>query len=217
MFAVLQKRLTAHQLHHEVWSAGDGPPRVEHLGDERVIHRGQRLALGHEPRDHLASVHSELDDFERHPPPDRLPLLGLVDNAHSAFTDLCDWFVRSDQVGHRVGRDRRERLEGLALGSSISGEQAQDARLQRRVLSARVVEKRRLLGRRELQARVEQFLLVHRVYPARPERASASRGHVPSGVEGLALSERQRFERLPRTRGSAANLRFSRVRSRRRP
>ena len=88
-----------------------------------------------------------LTTFERHPPPDRLPLLGLVDNAHSALTDLRDQFVRSDEVRHRVGRGHTDRLEGLALGSRIGSEQAQDALLQRRVLRARVVEKRRLLAR----------------------------------------------------------------------
>ena len=40
-------------------------PGVEHLGDVRVVHQGQRLPLGLEAGDHLPRVHARLDDLQR--------------------------------------------------------------------------------------------------------------------------------------------------------
>ena len=42
-------------------------PRVEHLGDRRVVHQRERLPLGLEARDHLRRVHARLDDLDARP------------------------------------------------------------------------------------------------------------------------------------------------------
>jgi hypothetical protein len=54
----------AHQLHDEVGPAGDGGAGVGDLGDVRVVHEGQGLALGLEAGDDLAGVHARLEHLE---------------------------------------------------------------------------------------------------------------------------------------------------------
>ena len=54
------------QLHHEIRSSRVGRTGIEHLGDVRVIHQGQGLPLGLEPRHHFARVHAGLDDLQGH-------------------------------------------------------------------------------------------------------------------------------------------------------
>ena len=63
--AVAGDRFTAHVLHHEVRATLRRRPGVEHLGDRRVVHQGQRLALGLETRHDLRGVHAGLDDLDR--------------------------------------------------------------------------------------------------------------------------------------------------------
>ncbi len=75
-----------------------------------MVHQRQRLPLGLEAGDHFAGVHPQLDHLERHHPPDRLALLGPVDHAHAAFTDLAQDAVLADLLGvfvegtNRLGR-----------------------------------------------------------------------------------------------------------------
>ena len=61
-----------------------------------MIHHGQGLALCLEPRDHLLAVHAGFDDLERNFAAYRMLLLGHVDDAHAAFTNLLEQLVRSD-------------------------------------------------------------------------------------------------------------------------
>src|SRR5262245_35226759 len=94
--AELRDGHAAHQLHPDV-----RPPRlrraaIEDARDARVIHQRQRLSLGLEPRDHLARVHPQLDDLERHAPPHRLLLLGQINHAEAALADLAHELVRAD-------------------------------------------------------------------------------------------------------------------------
>ncbi len=96
LVAVLRDRNALDQFHHEVGPAAVGGARIEHLGDVGVVHHGQGLALGLETSDHLPGVHARLDDLQRHPPLDRLGLLGHVDHAHAAFADLLQQLVRTD-------------------------------------------------------------------------------------------------------------------------
>ena len=91
--------MPSHQFHDEVTA---GPlsvvPRIEHLGDVRMIHHRQRLPLRLEPGDDLLGVHPQLDDLERHPPPHRLGLLGHIDHAAAAFTDALQQFVAAERL-----------------------------------------------------------------------------------------------------------------------
>ena len=76
------------QLHREPRPAGGRRPGVEHLGDVRVVHHRQRLALGLEAGQHFPGVHPGLDDLQRHPAGDRLALLGHPDGAEAALANL---------------------------------------------------------------------------------------------------------------------------------
>ena len=58
--------LALDELHDEVRAALWRRARIEHLGDVRMVHHGQRLPLGLEAGDDLRGVHSRLDDLERH-------------------------------------------------------------------------------------------------------------------------------------------------------
>ena len=56
-------------LHHEIGQPVFARPGVEDLGDARVAHERERLALRLEPRQHLFRVHPALDELESHAPP----------------------------------------------------------------------------------------------------------------------------------------------------
>ena len=49
-----------------------------------------------EARDHLLGVHAELDDLQRHAPPNRFLLLRHVNDTEATLTDLLEQFVRAD-------------------------------------------------------------------------------------------------------------------------
>jgi hypothetical protein len=85
--AILCDGNAANQLHDEVRTAGFRRSGVIHLSNSWMIHHGQGLPLRLEAGNHLASVHTQLDDLERHLPVDRLSLLGHVDDREAAFTD----------------------------------------------------------------------------------------------------------------------------------
>ena len=111
LVAVAGDRHPLDQLHHEVGSArtaardvAPGRTGVEHLGDIGVIHQGQRLPLGLEAGQHLATVHARLHQLERDFALHRLRLLGHVDRAHAPFADLLQQLVRPN---HRAGGFRR--------------------------------------------------------------------------------------------------------------
>ena len=65
LIAELGDRHAADQLHDEIRPARVGGAGVEDLGDVGVVHQGQGLALGAEPRQHLAAVHPGLDELQR--------------------------------------------------------------------------------------------------------------------------------------------------------
>ena len=72
-----------------------------------MVHERQCLALGLEAGDHLAGVHSGLDDLERDPAADGRLLLGHVDDAHSPFADFLQQLVGTD-AGSRAFEDRAD-------------------------------------------------------------------------------------------------------------
>src|SRR5207237_7580317 len=64
LIAELGDRDPLDQFHDEVGPAGVGRAGVEDAGDVRVVHHGQRLALGLEAGDHGPRVHAGLDALE---------------------------------------------------------------------------------------------------------------------------------------------------------
>ena len=97
----------AHQFHDEVGPAGFGRAGVEHLGDVRMVHHGQRLPLGFEAGDDLLGVHAQLDDLERDAAADRFLLLGHVDNPATAFADLLQQLIAADLIADFFFRRKR--------------------------------------------------------------------------------------------------------------
>ena len=101
--AKLRNRHALDQLHHEVGPARIGGAGVEHLGDIRMVHHRQGLPLGLEPGDHLPGIHAGLDDFQGHPPLDRLGLIGHVDDAKTPLADLLEEFIGADDRAGFLG------------------------------------------------------------------------------------------------------------------
>ena len=118
LVAVVGDRDAFHQLHGEVRAAGAGGPGVEHLGDVRVVHHRQCLALGLEAGEHLFGVHPGLDHPEGDHPRDRYALFGHPDGAETPFADLLAEFVGADDVSFLLGIGFLEllRAEGGAVG-----------------------------------------------------------------------------------------------------
>ena len=75
-------------------------------------HQRQGLALGFEAGDDLFGVHPQLDDLQRHSPLHRFILLGHINHAAAAFTDLLEQFVAANAVASPFA-DRREDLQGM--------------------------------------------------------------------------------------------------------
>src|SRR5262249_3063614 len=74
--------------HDEVGPAGNVGSGVEDRGDVRMIHDGQCLTLTFKASDDRASLHSRLDELRGHSALDLPGLLGFVDGAHAAMTEL---------------------------------------------------------------------------------------------------------------------------------
>ncbi len=63
LVAILGDPDAGHQFHHEIGAPGFRGAGVEHAGNIRMIHHGQRLPLGLEPGDHRFGVHPQFDDL----------------------------------------------------------------------------------------------------------------------------------------------------------
>ena len=83
---------------------GLGRPGVEHFGDVRMVHHGQRLPFGLETCHDLFGVHAQLDDLERNATAHRLLLLGDIDHAATAFPDFLAKLVPADDGARAFGR-----------------------------------------------------------------------------------------------------------------
>ena len=134
-------------------------PRIKHLGDVRMIHHRQRLALRLEARDDLLGVHAKLDDFERDTPPHRLALLGDIHHAATAFADFFHQLVAAERLAHGfvepiiddIAFDHRSFGFDLCgqqiVWLVVRGEQGVEARAQGFVRSAHDFEKGRAFRR----------------------------------------------------------------------
>ena len=103
LVAVLGDRHALDQLHDEVGPAALRRPGVEDLGDVRVVHHGQGLALGLEAGDHPPAVHPRLDDLQGHLAAHGVRLLGQPDDAHAPLADLPHQHVRADGRARPLG------------------------------------------------------------------------------------------------------------------
>ena len=72
-------------LHHEVRAPLGGRAGVEDLGDVRMVHHRQRLALVVEAGEHLGGIHAELHNLESHAPANGFTLFGQINGAHPPF------------------------------------------------------------------------------------------------------------------------------------
>src|SRR2546422_7671968 len=93
LVTVLGDLHAADQLHDEIRAAGAGGAAIKHLGDIRMIHHREGLALDFEARDDAAGIHAELDDLQRYAAADRLLLFGHVNHAATAFANVLEQFV----------------------------------------------------------------------------------------------------------------------------
>ena len=98
-------------------------PRVQHLGNVRVVHHRQGLAFRLEAGDDLGRVHASFDNLQSDPAFDRLLLLGHEDRAHAAFADLLEQLVGADDCAEPFW-DGWLVQRGLARGASLAQETA---------------------------------------------------------------------------------------------
>ena len=103
LVAVIRDLDPAHQFHDEVGPSGGGRARVQDPGDVGMVHHGQRLAFGLESRNHRARVHSQFDDFQRHPPPHGFGLFGHIHHSAAAFAQFLANFIAPDDVARIFG------------------------------------------------------------------------------------------------------------------
>lgn len=85
LVAVIGDPDASHRFHDEVESAGLGRPRIQHLGNVRMIHHRQRLPFRLEPDDDLHGVHTQLDDLQRDAPAHWFGLFSHLAHAAAAI------------------------------------------------------------------------------------------------------------------------------------
>src|SRR5207249_1576812 len=101
---------------------------VMDLGDVRMVHQRQRLALGLKAGNDLPGVHAQLDDLEGDPATNRFLLLGHIDNPAAALANFLEQLVTPDLVSgflcqrNNSGRSGRRVLKKLT-GLYVRGEE----------------------------------------------------------------------------------------------
>ena len=93
---VCGQTIAAHVLHCEVRPPEVRGPRFEHLGDCRMVHQCERLALRFEARDYLRCVETCFDDFDGDLPADWMHLFRQPDITHTAFAQSFEQAIRAD-------------------------------------------------------------------------------------------------------------------------
>ena len=151
------------QFHHEVRQPRFGGPRVQHLGDVRMVHQGQRLPLGLEAGHDLAGIHPRLDDLERDAALQRMLLNRQVHHPHAPLANWLKQLVGADlgmvrridsrnvrrRGDHRCGRAERlgDGIERAAPLLKSGVQQPLDPSTQERVVAAGLVQVRLTLNR----------------------------------------------------------------------
>ena len=176
---------TLDQLHHEIGASRIGGPRIQHPGDVRMVHEGQRLSFRLEAGDHLGRIHPRLDDLEGDLAPHRPFLLGHVDDAEAPFADPLQQLVRTDLgpqafgdgdvgAGEFAGRSLQKTLRFV-----MAGQERLDLAAETGIAGARLLEKPRTFRDGSLQGGFEQLafaqgMFAHGMDPPLPYAQSAS-------------------------------------------
>jgi hypothetical protein len=100
--AIFRDLNSTDQFHYKVWPPIVRCSRIKHLRNVRMVHQRQRLPLRVEPRDHLLRAHPQLDQLQRHPPPNRRLLLRHVNNPAATLPDFLQNLEPLHTI-HRVG------------------------------------------------------------------------------------------------------------------
>ena len=69
-----------------------------------MVHHGQGLALGLEPRHDGPGIHAQFDDLEGDSTPNRLGVLGHIDHPTPALTDFLHQLVAVDPLARHFVR-----------------------------------------------------------------------------------------------------------------
>src|SRR3954464_8392717 len=85
--AELRDRAARDTLHHEIRSTHISGAGIKHLGDVRVIHPRQGLALRVKPCNDFARIETWLDQLQRDDPADGVTLLDLVNASKPTFAN----------------------------------------------------------------------------------------------------------------------------------
>jgi hypothetical protein len=89
---------------------------MKHGRDGRMIHQRERLTLGLEPRDNLPAVHARFDELQGELAAERVRLLRQPDLTHTAFSDVPEKAVCTND---RVFLWRRRRSSVLSARQLI--------------------------------------------------------------------------------------------------
>ena len=122
IIAIVRDGLALGVFHHEVGSALRSRAGIEDLGDARMVHQGQRLAFGLEPRNHFATSRATFNALEGHTAAHRLQLFRKPDLPHASFSNLLDHLVTVDFGSGRKRRNRNARgcqAQADTLGDGI--------------------------------------------------------------------------------------------------
>ena len=84
-----------------------------------MIHQGQGLPFGLEPRHYLASVHAGFDDLQGHLAAEGLFLRRHVHDAHAAFANLLQQLVGTDLGAGEFDTGAQSRVDATPVGEAI--------------------------------------------------------------------------------------------------
>ena len=163
-----------------------GAARVQHAGDVRVVHQGQRLSFDLEARDHVLGVGARLDDLQRHeyagpvpPAPPRRRLPCPLRRSGCAAGRAPPWFRRTrPSAGLKrsrflgVANQVVERRVGLGASRSSS---CFDILSQLGVRATGLIEEGALAYPRDGISRASRKIWLADRIPARSSAATASR------------------------------------------
>jgi len=100
--AVIGDAGAANQFHGKVRPAGVSRPGLEYLGDVRMVHQSQGLALGFEAGHDLPGIHAEFDDLHGHLATHRLGLLRPENQTHPTLADFFQQLIARDRTDGMV-------------------------------------------------------------------------------------------------------------------
>src|SRR5262245_52811549 len=107
LIAVLGYRYSGNMLHDKKWPSVVRDSSAINLSNVGVIHEGERLTLRLKACHDFASVHPDLDDLQRHFPPEWRVLFGQIDDPHATLSECVKDSVGTDLIWtFKRGRQR---------------------------------------------------------------------------------------------------------------